>query len=180
MDFLIVSANKLKVVLSFDELREYGIAEPELDYSAPSVRASFWRILDEAKAHCAFSVSGEKILIQLYPSSSGGELFITKLGALSKSAERTISSSGRVAMLTSELKLYKFKDVATAAAAVRAVSHLLPVKTEALATELGEVCLIFEARSAVGLSVLSEFGSELPASIEHYVRERTAPIPLPH
>lgn len=175
MNFLPISETKLKIVLSLDEMRQYGLCEKELNYSAPEVRESLWRILDAAKAACSFSVNGEKILVQLYPAAEGGEIFVTKLGALSKSAERSISTSGRVGMLTSEFKLYMFDGVRTAAAAL-AAAVALPDGAELLLAENGSVCLLFEEREEAGLAVIAEFGRELPASMEPYVRERSKPL----
>ena len=111
MEFLIINENKLKIMLDKTELLKFGLDKEELNYNEPEVRNSFWDILDIAEAKCGFHCKGEKILIQFYPAKFGGEIFITKLGLISKSAERSLVDSPRVAMLASEIKIYKFDDI---------------------------------------------------------------------
>ena len=43
MEFLVVSANKLKIMLNNSEMKELGLDKEELDYSDASVRSSIWR-----------------------------------------------------------------------------------------------------------------------------------------
>ena len=180
MEFLIINSNKLKIMLDKAEMQSFGLDKEELDYSDPEVRSSFWNILDIAAKKCGFQVKGEKILIQFYPAKSGGEIFITKLGLLSKSAERTISSSGRVTMLSSEVKIYKFEDLTSIVTAVHIGKESLPEKIKVYSGELGEYYLIFEERNGKALSVMSEFATEIPRELEAYVTERTTRIEKPY
>lgn len=173
MDFLLVSETKLKIMLNSEEMRKYKLDSSELDYADPEIRGSFWRILDIANEKCGFNAKGEKLLIQFYPSKTGGEIFITKLGALSKSAERSISGSGRVAMLTSETKIYKFDSLTSLVAAVHTSIELLPENTKAYVSESGEYYLIFEERNTKGIGILSEYAREVPKNLEFYIEEHS-------
>ena len=76
MEFLVVSKSKLKIMMSRDDMKKYGIDGEDIDYDNPKIRRSFWKILDEAKERCGFEASGDKVLIQYYPSKDGGEIFV--------------------------------------------------------------------------------------------------------
>lgn len=180
LEFLVISENKLKIMLDKAELEKFGLDKAEVDYSDPEVRASFWNILDIAGEKCGFCCKGEKILIQFYPARSGGEIFITKLGLLSKSAERSLAASPRVAMLSSKVKIYKFEDFSSINAALRITKNLLPEKIRVFSGDAGEYYLIFEERCSSPLSVLSEFAQEIPKELEFYISERTRLIDAPY
>ena len=108
MEFLKISDTKLKVMLNADDMERYGIDPLNTDYEDPAVRRSFWRVLDAAREECGFRIAGDKVLMQFYPSSGGGELFVTKLGKIAAGAERTISKSTGVAMMSERRVIYKF------------------------------------------------------------------------
>ncbi len=180
MDFLIISSSKLKIMLNKSEMQEFGLDKEELDYSRSDVRCAFWKILDIAAAECGFQCKGEKILIQFYPAKSGGEIFITKLGILSKSAERSLADSPRVAMLTSEVKIYKFDDLSSIARAVHINQKSLPEKIRAYTGDDGEYYLIFEERNEKALVSILEFASRIPSELEAYIAERTKMIENPY
>lgn len=179
MEFLVISSTKLKIMLDKAEMKKYGFDCEELDYSQKEVRNSFWKILDIAAAECGFLCKDEKILIQFYPSKAGGEIFITKLGLLSKSAERTLASSGRVTMLTSEVKIYKFDSLSEIVNATYLNRSSLPDKVRAYSGDRGEYYLIFEERCGTVLASMSEFASEVPRELEAYIVERARKIQNP-
>ncbi len=179
MEFLTVSENKLKIMLNSAEIEKYKLNSKELDYSDPELRNRFWAILDKAHEECGFSAKGEKVLIQFYPSKAGGEVFITKLGTLSKSVERSIENSGRVAMLESETKIYKFDDIYSAVLGIHTVEACLPDKMRAYLGDSGEVFMVFEDRNTKNTAVLYEFAKEIPNSIEFYIKEHAKKIEDP-
>jgi len=179
LEFLIISNSKLKIMLDKSEMRKFGLDKDDIDYSDSGVRDAFWKILDIASCECGFQAKGEKILIQFYPSKSGGEIFITKLGLLSKSAERSLSSSPRVAMLSSDVRIYRFDDLASIVTAVHISKNALPEKIKAYSGERGEYYLVFEERGSA-LSLMSEFATEIPRELEAYISERTTEIENPY
>ena len=179
MEFLRVSESKLKIMLNINEMKKYGLDSPELDYSDKEIRASFWKILDEAKRSADFDTGGEKLLIQFYPASFGGEIFVTKLGALSKSAERSIAESDKIAMLTEERRIYRFDTLSDLARAVCINFDVLSATTEAYLSDEGIFYLLTEERNLRPGSSFTEFGTELPKSLASYIRERARPIANP-
>ena len=180
MEFLVISDNKLKIMLDKAEMKKFGLDRADIDYSEAEVRCAFWDILDIAAKECGFKAKGEKVLIQFYPSKSGGEIFITKLGLLSKSAERSLSASQRITMLSSEIKIYKFENLSAISAALRVSASRLPEKIKVFSGEGGEYYLIFEERNTKAASVMSEFGVEIPSKLEAYIAERTVKISSPY
>ena len=180
MEFLIISSNKLKIMLDKAEMIKFGLDKEELDYSHPDVRSSFWNILDIAANECGFKCKGEKILIQFYPSKSGAEIFITKLGILSKTAERSLASSDRLGMLCSELKIYKFDELSSIAKAVHINKNTLPEKIRAYRGYEGGFYLIFEDRAPDSHASMSEFANRIPDELEAYIEERSELIENPY
>ena len=102
MEFLVISENKMKIMLSAEEVRSYGIESERSDYRDPKIRRAFWKILDRARDECGFKVTGDKLLIQYYPSKCGAEIFVTKLGKISLGVERSIATTDSVTMLSSK------------------------------------------------------------------------------
>ena len=161
-------------------MKELGLDKEELDYSDASVRSSFWKLIDEAERECGFRCKGEKILIQFYPSKSGGEIFITKLGLLSKSTERSLAASPRVAMLSSELRIYKFDDANSLAAALHISKDSRPEGIRVFSKDTGEYYLIFDERSFSPRASILEFASKIPSELESYIIERTVEVENPY
>ena len=180
MEFLIINSSKLKIMLDKAELETFGLDKEELDYSDPDVRNSFWNILEKAKEKCGFRCNGEKILIQFYPSKNGGEIFITKLGVLSKSAERSLADSPQVAMLASEVKIYKFDDIDAISMALHINRKYMPEKIRVFLNDTGEYYLIFNERNSGAAIVMTEFAVKVPSEIESYIIERTEEVEEPY
>ena len=84
MEMIMIGQSKLKVMLTREDLEEFELETDDLDYQKTETKRMFWDILGRAKHAVGFDTDGERVLLQLYPSRSGGcELFITKLGILS-------------------------------------------------------------------------------------------------
>jgi negative regulator of genetic competence, sporulation and motility len=178
MDYLVINENKLKIMMSAEDMREYGIDAEASDYDNPAVRRSFWRILDAARDACGFSVSGDKLLIQFYPSGSGSELFVTKLGRIGGGAERNLSNNRNVAMLTSKYSIYRFDTLSDLKAlSQRLGGRVKDIKSDAYLGDDGAYYLIIEERSVSGqisdFALLCEYGTELPYSMIPYVLEHS-------
>ena len=83
MELIVINDSKLKVMLSQDDLTEFSLDTNTLDYSNSETKKMFWDILNRAKHTLGFSTDGHRVLVQLYPSKTGGcEMFVTKLGLL--------------------------------------------------------------------------------------------------
>jgi negative regulator of genetic competence, sporulation and motility len=176
LDFLVISNNKLKIKMNKKEMKRYSMNVPEEEYSSHRIRAALWQVLDLAHSECGFSVEGERMLVQIYPSEGGCDIFVTKLGRLSASAERNIARSGSVTMLSSKSTLYKFSDLSTLLLALR---HITPSSASRLAdaylAEEGVCYLLVEDRTGAvplsELSVLSEFATEVPTVLLTHLSE---------
>ena len=81
MDYIRISDTKIKVTLSQADLDRY-VAEGEHDRLAGS-HGTLRAILREIRRKTGFDATGERVLMQMFPSSDGGcELFVTRLGKL--------------------------------------------------------------------------------------------------
>ena len=163
------------------ELRRYSLNAPEEEYNSREVRAALWQVLDVAYKECGFSTIGERMLVQIYCSEYGCEIFVTKLGRLGASAERNIARSGGVTMLSSKSSLYRFSDVSTLLSALK---HLQCDSRDEcqLAYLTDDTCfLLVEERTGAiplgDLSVLSEFGAEVPLTLTTHLTEHATVVP---
>ena len=87
MEFILIGEDKIKVMLTEEDLEEFDLAADELDYANTETKRMFWDVLSRAKAHTGFDTDGQKVLVQLYPSKEGGcEIFVTKIGSIYKEA----------------------------------------------------------------------------------------------
>ena len=167
--------------MSAEDMAAFGIDAETSDYENPAVRRSFWRILDVAAKECGFAVSGDKLLIQFYPNGSGSELFVTKLGKIG-SAERNISKSRNVAMLTSKYSIYRFECAGDLFALLHRIKNgIKDLRYDGYLCDDGWVYLIIEERSVSGqlsdYAVISEYGTELSNAMIPYVVEHSERLP---
>lgn len=78
MDYLRIGESKLKIAMTKDDLRFYGMDLTALDYASTETRRAFWAILDDAKHATGFDAAATKVCVQIYTSKTGGcEMFIT-------------------------------------------------------------------------------------------------------
>ena len=89
MELIVISENKLKVMLTADDMRHYNLDCDTIDSGNAPARRAFRSILEDARAQTGFDTGKEKIFVQLYPGKSGGcEMFVTKLGATKAEEEK--------------------------------------------------------------------------------------------
>ncbi|MBR3876067.1 MAG: adaptor protein MecA [Clostridia bacterium] len=178
MEFLLIGESKIKIVLSGEEAEKHGLNSGTPDISGPAARRAFWRILERARAEVGFDPAGDKVLIQLYPISSGGcELFATKLGILSDSSARLVAKSDRVAMLSKKRSLYSFdelEDIIAASVAVRSVARDLSPASDVY-TDGARYFLAIEEYGKGGepmeFPCILEFGNAMTAEASTYISE---------
>ena len=176
MEFLLISDSKLKIIMSEAEVKKFGL---EGEYSSPGCRRAFWRVLALAEGEVGFCSEGDKLLIQFYPLNGGGcEVFVTKLGLLSKESARLVADSERVTTLAHRRSYYAFDTVDSARAF--AMSLKAPYPSADLYFSEGAVCyLAVEEYTKGGETVefppILEFSRPLTADLEYFVTEH---IPL--
>ena len=82
MELIVISENKLKIMMSRDDMIKVGLDENEFYLSVTNTRKILERILHNCPIKTGFEsiLPDEKLLMQLYPEKSGGcELFVTKI-----------------------------------------------------------------------------------------------------
>lgn len=180
LEFLIINGNKLKISLSAEEIEKYTLSDDDKTSDEPGMRKSFWRILDIARDKCGFNASGEKVLIQFYKTSGGGEMFVTRLGKLTGTAEKTLAASPNVTMLSSQQVIYSFSEINNL---IGAVKQLCPSSLEKCALYFCDNKLYYlVAEERVGrsklseLSVLSEYGESVSPTLIQYIIEHSVKI----
>ncbi len=79
MELILIDPNKLKVILSEEDMENYKIDPADMDYSDHLTQSIIKDILDGAKSMTGFDADGQKLFIQMFTSIHGGcEMFITK------------------------------------------------------------------------------------------------------
>ena len=119
MELIKISDSKLKIMLSAEDMVHYAIASDALNYDNTETRRAVWQILDEAKHQTGFDAASDRVLIQAYPSRTGGcELYITKIAQNVPTAvsERRVSAEGK-------LRIYVFSSLGDLISLCRALSH---------------------------------------------------------
>ncbi len=177
MEFLTVGNSKIKVVLSRGECESRGIKSDGADYDSPDMRRKIRALLDEAKERVGFDIGREKVLVQLYPSGDGGaEIFITKLGAVSKEVAGMLSRSDNVAVISARRAYYIFDSLENLICAVRSIAPFSPEDSAVHLFDSGEYCLSFcekEGKRTLSPTFrLLEFGRRVKrAAAEQYLTE---------
>ena len=83
MELILINNSKLKIMLTSEDMIKYDLDCNSASYDNTETRRAFWSILDEAKHQTGFDAASDRVLVQLYPSKSGGcEMYITKVGLL--------------------------------------------------------------------------------------------------
>ena len=182
MEVLLIGEAKLKIILTEEEVRRYKLDVSEPLKDTARVRRALWSILEAARGKVSFDPTGDKVLIQLYPTKSGCEMFVTKLGILSRESAKLVTGSDRITLLTKRKRLYRFENKADLLCAVRAIK-----KHPSAVLPRGDV---FVGQGSYILSVeeygrgdelpefpsLAEFGEQLSADASNYVEEHLCRI----
>ena len=84
MELILISSNKLKIILTKEEMKKYKLSA-DTDVSHIYEKKQFCVLLDEVKKRSGFDIMSDSIYVELFESLRGGcEIFITREG-LSKS-----------------------------------------------------------------------------------------------
>ena len=166
MKFLNISDIKLKVTLSAEDCREYGIDTASGDFSTQSCRQAVRAIMERAESECGFSVSGDKILVQIYPLPSGEcELLVTRLTSLSRKDRAQLASSEGLSLIEQKRGTYRFYSKEDLIAAVKTVRRK-EVMADLYIDDLGRYYISVDEELSDGISELEifvEYGERLAA-----------------
>lgn len=175
MEFLVVSKTKLKAILDREDMIKYKLDATATESDSIGTRRAFREILAVAVEEVGFDTEKDKVLIQLYPSrDGGGELFVTKLGSLTKSDIRAIADSSSVTMLANVSRLYKFESLDNLVRGVKSVGGT-DIPSEVYYID-GAYFLHAEDKCEAGrlseIARLAEFAERLPEKLMPYIREQ--------
>lgn len=189
MEVLLIGEHKMKIVLTERDVSELGINIKTPISDTPASRRSMWRVLERAGKMSGFDHTSDKMLIQIYPDRSRGcELFVTRLGLLSKENAGLVSSSKTVTVLARATACYRFLSEENVAEALRALkkhpSGVCP-KGEVYYDGGGSYYLLLEeigkCDNTPELPLILEFGDRLNGDAPIFVSEhftRIADCPL--
>ena len=166
LKFLNISDIKLKVTLSADDCREYGIDTESGDFSTQNCRQAIRSIMERAERECGFTVSGDKILVQLYPLPSGEcELLVTRLVFVSRKDRAQLASSEGMSLIEQKCGTYRFSSKEDLISAVKTVRRK-EVIADLYIDDLGRYYISTEEELSDGISELEifvEYGERLSA-----------------
>ena len=95
MEWIRISNNKLKIMLTAQDAKKYDLRCESADYADVVTRQAFREILTDVGRETGFDATEDKVYIQMYPSKEGGcELFVTRVG-LALGEEAAHSSRAR-------------------------------------------------------------------------------------
>ena len=174
MEFLNIGDTKLKVTLTQSECEMYGIDTAKSDFTRSEIKGVMRDIILLAEEKCAFSVSSEKILVQLYPLPSGEcEIFVTKLTGLPNKERMALRGADGLSTLESRRGIYRFDSRDELIAAARAISTS-EAECELYIDEVGQYYISLEEGIVDSISdyeVLVEFGERLKNLPLHVLAE---------
>ena len=174
MEYLVINDSKLKIIMTLEDAKRYGLNTLGADYDSPEARRRFWRVLDDAAVAVGFSSKGDKVLIQYYPSRDGGcEIFVTKLGSLSTSASRAVVGAENVTTISLLPDIFRFESMDDLLIALRLLSARRDPHGEVWQGE-GESCLLLIEEKEIderSRAILSEFSRSLSRDILPFIRE---------
>ncbi len=181
-ELIVINENKLKVMLSDEEMIKYDIDRLG-DGVEHGARRAFRNMIDEIKNRTGFDADSTKLCIQLYPCRSGGcELYLTKLCDADGIYENT--SPDKAEYDYSELAttdfdrvrgaVYEFDNLTELISACRAFDTRFHAKTAtAYIVDSGGAVLVFENKlSGTEKSLIEEFGQpQRGETVRQYIPE---------
>ena len=187
MEWIRISKNKLKIMLSAEDARHYELDCEAADLGELVTRTAFHEILSDVKMQTDFDASEDKIYIQMYPSKGGGcELFVTKMGLLLSDEEKEISpqtvrEKGRFCLpprTATQRRAFCFDTLDGVLAVCRRLGKAPRVKeSELFRDEQARWWLLTAAQGAEKLGFIREYAREVRADLARlYLAEHGTPV----
>lgn len=80
METIVIGEDRLKIMLSSEDLAKYRVEGKDLDVESERVRKALRAILDDVGLVTGFDTSPGRVYVQIYESRAGGcEMFVTRL-----------------------------------------------------------------------------------------------------
>lgn len=175
MEFLIISATKMKVKLSDEEIKKYSLADIEAERVDAGMRKGLWQLIDIAKEKHGFSFDGEKMLVQFYKTDFGGELFITKLVRQPQKSEKLLEGASNITLLREKKTVFRFSNADSVIRALLVRGFDVPHRCELYLSDDECYYLILTERSesASYVNCLSEYAEEVPECLLSSILEHS-------
>ena len=177
MEWIRISPNKLKIMLTAEDARHYELNCENADYTDTLTRTAFREILTDVKREADFDASEDKVYIQMYPSKEGGcELFVTKIGLLldqEKEGVRSVQKGkgGAPRQRRENVFSYRFEDFSLLLAACRRLQAIPLRKSSAFRDEKGVWWLFLSGCEPQKLRFLASYAHEVRTDLAHLYLE---------
>ena len=162
MEWIRISQNKLKLMLTAEDVQHYALSTDAAGQEKTPDKSAFRAILTDVRGLCGFDATEDKVYIQMYPSKEGGcELFVTRMGLL------TVKDAGAYLPVRRRAEPAAFLMETTedllAACRLLHVRHYRG-KSAAWRDDRGRLWLLLsESGDRASLDPVSEFGIRRPA-----------------
>lgn len=179
MELILISANKLKVILDADEAKKYKIRDIEGCIGGCD-RRCLHEILDDVYRLSGFDTKSENLSIEIFESKHGGcEMFITKEGEKKTYTQKQIKNLCRECLSENVTLAYIFKTMSDLISVCKLLGNkALPAKSKAFSVGNKNFYLIlsffsfFTSEIYTSLEFISEYGERISSEdIEDYLSE---------
>ena len=83
MELIVIDEERMKIMLSREELLSYNIYAPDIDTEDESTKRILYDIIDRAKRTAGFDGEWGSMFVRVFPSGDGGcEMYVTKYAQL--------------------------------------------------------------------------------------------------
>ena len=174
MELILINDSKLKIMLTSEDMIKYDLDCNSASYDNTETRRAFWSILDEAKHHTGFDAASERVLVQLFPSKSGGcEMYITKVGLLCPTNNHPDNQSFFLPKLNEDSKTenatFIFKKMCSMISACKLAIHSGNIEDSCAWVDESGLCYLFtkvshQTNLSYFMGIMSEFGIRLENS----------------
>lgn len=177
MKFEKLSSNRIKIVVSGDDLDLWGLSVRHIVQNTPEAQEIFWYIIRKAEVETGFSAGEARLMVEALPQKDAGIiLFMTKLSEEAEDLERTHTNCFEEREIREAEKkemMYRFSDFEDLLGAV----STLPESMESGLYEWDGDYYLW-VRTPEEATPLSEYGVEMPHEgyWETYIREHGNPI----
>ena len=179
MELILISSNKLKVILDADEARKYKITDCDGGISG-SDKKCFHEILDDIYRLSGFDTRSDNLSIEIFESKSGGcEMFITRQSERKTYTQKQIKNLCRECLSENVTLAYIFKTMNDLISVCKLLGNkTLPAKSRAFSVGDKNFYLIltffslFTPELYTSLEFISEYGERIAADgLEDYLDE---------
>ena len=184
MELIVIGENRLKIMLTGEDMAHYDLTEPDpmgqtASSVSPHTREVLRHIFADAHSEIGFDTDGGRLFVQLYASKGGGcEIFVTKLGETGEARLLKKIFLGNELPCEEQVVWLRISALDDLTSLCRRLSAAGFSGNSALYIPLGEPCawflsLTFQGREDLRLSFpfLQEYGEEIGREIEVYLGE---------